>query len=114
AGGFCAVGVSYLAVPPLFYGAVFPPLEATYSSLVVVGLTSLSTALQHAFRGHLNLRAALLFAATGIPASFAGSLLSRRIPEKTLLVLFACVLLVAGPAIRLRRQYPPSGEIPGA
>jgi len=109
--GLLGGGGSILTVPALVYWAGLPPLEATYSSLVVVGLTSLSAALQHAFRGHLNLRAALLFAATGIPASFAGSLLSRRIPEKTLLVLFACVMIVAGLAMLLRRQYQPSGEI---
>lgn len=105
--GLLGGGGSILTVPVLVYWARLPPLEATYASLVVVGLTSLSAALQHAARGHLNLRAALLFAATGIPASFMGSLLSRRIPEKTLLILFACLMIVAGLAMLLRRAYRP-------
>ncbi|MCA1828115.1 MAG: sulfite exporter TauE/SafE family protein [Myxococcales bacterium] len=108
--GLLGGGGSILTVPALVYWGGLPPLEATYSSLVVVGLTSASAALQHGFRGHLNLRAALLFAATGIPASFAGSLASRRIPEKTLLILFACVMVVAGIAMLLRRSYQPSGD----
>lgn len=109
--GLLGGGGSILTVPALVYWAGLPPLEATYSSLVVVGLTSLSAALQHAFRKHLNLRAALLFAATGIPASFVGSLLSKALPPKTLLVLFACVMIAAGLAMLLRRNYTPSQEI---
>lgn len=105
--GLLGGGGSILTVPVLVYWARLPPLEATYSSLVVVGLTSSSAAVQHAVRGHLNVRAALLFAATGIPASFVGSLLSRRIPERTLLILFACVMIVAGLAMLLRRSYRP-------
>jgi uncharacterized membrane protein YfcA len=109
--GLLGGGGSILTVPVLVYWARMPPLEATYSSLVVVGLTSSSAAVQHAIRGHLNLRAALLFAATGIPASFVGSLLSRRLPGKALLLLFACVMIVAGLAMLFRRQYTPTGEV---
>lgn len=109
--GLLGGGGSILTVPALVYGAGLAPLEATYSSLVVVGVTSLSAALQHALRGHLNLRAALLFAATGIPASVAGSLLSRRIPERLLLVLFAGVMIAAGIAMLLRRSYQPSQRV---
>jgi uncharacterized membrane protein YfcA len=105
--GLLGGGGSILTVPALVYWVGLPPLEATYSSLVVVGLTSLSAAVQHSLKGRLNLRAALLFAATGIPASFAGSLISQRIPQKTLLILFACVMVVAGLAMLLRRAYTP-------
>jgi uncharacterized membrane protein YfcA len=105
--GLLGGGGSILTVPVLVYWVGLPPLEATYASLVVVGLTSASAAAQHAVRGRMNLRAALLFAATGIPASFAGSLVSKRIHEKTLLILFACVMIVAGLAMLLRRSYQP-------
>ena len=109
--GLLGGGGSILTVPALVYFAGLPPLEATYASLVVVGLTSASAAAQHAARRRLHLRAALLFAATGIPASFAGSLLSRRLPPRLLLVLFAWVMVAAGVAMLLRRSYSPSGAV---
>lgn len=103
--GLLGGGGSILTVPALVYWAGLPPFEATSSSLVVVGLTSVSAALQHARRGHLRFRAALLLAATGIPGSFAGSILSRRIPETTLLLLFACVMIAAGLAMVFRPAW---------
>ncbi len=109
--GLLGGGGSILTVPALVYWAGMPPAEATYSSLVVVGLTSASAAVQHGFRQHLNLRAALLFAATGIPASFLGSLLSRSLPGRALLVLFAFVMIAAGLAMLLRRTYQPSSAV---
>ena len=109
--GLLGGGGSILTVPALVYWAGLPPLEATYSSLVVVGLTSASAAVQHGLRRNLDLRAALLFAATGIPASFAGSLLSHRLPPRLLLVLFACVMIAAGVAMVLRRNYQPSAAV---
>ena len=108
--GLLGGGGSILTVPALVYWAGMPAAEATYSSLVVVGLTSASAAAQHAARSHLHTRAALLFAATGIPAAFVGSLLSRRIPDRTLLVLFALLMVAAGLAMLLRRSYAPSGD----
>jgi uncharacterized membrane protein YfcA len=108
--GLLGGGGSILTVPALVYWAGMPAAEATYSSLVVVGLTSASAAVQHAFRDHLHVRAALLFAATGIPAAFAGSLLSRGISNRMLLVLFAVLMLAAGAAMLLRKNYAPSGE----
>jgi uncharacterized membrane protein YfcA len=102
--GLLGGGGSILTVPALVYLGGLAPFEATTSSLVVVGLTSVSGALQHARNGRVDVRAALLFAATGIPCSFAGSLLSRRIPEHLLLLLFALVMVVAGLAMLLRGE----------
>ena len=106
--GLLGGGGSILTVPALVYWVGLPPIEATTTSLVVVGLTSLSAALQHARGGHLNLRAALVFAGAGIPSSYLGSLLSRRIPPPVLLLSFACLMVAAGLAMILRRSYQPS------
>ena len=113
--GLLGGGGSILTVPALVYWAGLPPLEAISSSLVVVGLTSVSGALQHARRGHVRLRAALLIAATGLPAAYAGSLLSLRLGERTLMVLFALLMIAAGLSMLVRRREPEPGEasIPG-
>jgi uncharacterized membrane protein YfcA len=108
--GLLGGGGSILTVPALLYTAGLPPLEATTSSLVVVGFTSLSAALQHLRGGRLQVRGALLFALAGAPFSFLGSLLSRRIPERALLLSFAFLLVAAGLAMALRRDYQPKGE----
>jgi hypothetical protein len=76
-----------------------------------VGLTGLSGAIQHALRGNLDRRAALLFAATGIPGSYVGSLQSRSIPAGTLLLLFSCVMIAAGLAMLLGRVYEPGERV---
>ena len=102
--GLLGGGGSILTVPALVYLGGLAPFEATTSSLVVVGLTSVSGAVQHAWRGNLELRVALLFAATGIPGSFAGSLLSRHIAAQTQLLLFALAMIAAGTAMLLRRE----------
>jgi uncharacterized protein len=94
--GLFGGGGSILTVPALVYLGGLRPFEATTASLVVVGLTSGTGALQHARRGHLDVRAALLFVATGIPGSFAGSMLSRLIPGREVLIIFAAVMIAAG------------------
>jgi len=107
--GLLGGGGSILTVPALVYWVGLPPLEATTTSLVVVGLTSLSAALQHARSGRVRLRAALLFAASGIPSSYLGSLLSRRVPPQVLLLAFAFLMIAAGVAMLLRPSYESRG-----
>lgn len=102
--GLLGGGGSILTVPALVYLGGLPPFEATTASLVVVGLTSVSGALQHARHGNLERRSALAFAATGIPGSFAGSLLSRGIAASTQLLLFSLAMVAAGLAMLLRGE----------
>jgi hypothetical protein len=109
--GLLGGGGSILTVPALVYLAGLSPFEATTSSLVVVGLTGTSGALQHAQRGNLDPRAALLFAVISIPGSYVGSLLSRSIPEGTLLLLFSCVMIAAGLAMLLGHVYEPGERV---
>jgi len=109
--GLLGGGGSILTVPALVYLAGLSPFEATTSSLVVVGLTGLSGAIQHAVRGNLDGRAALLFALTGIPGSYVGSLQSRSVPAGLLLLLFSCVMIAAGLAMLLGRVYEPGERV---
>jgi uncharacterized membrane protein YfcA len=108
--GLLGGGGSILTVPALVYWAGLPPFEATSASLVVVGLTSVSGAVQHARFGNVRLREALLIAASGVPASLAGSLLSRRIPEHRLMLLFAGVMVAAGLSMLLQPRYQPDQQ----
>lgn len=109
--GLLGGGGSILTVPALVYLAGLSPFEATTSSLVVVGLTGLSGAIQHAVRRNLDGRAALLFALTGIPGSYVGSLLSRSVPGGMLLLLFSCVMIAAGLAMLLGRVFEPGERV---
>lgn len=107
--GLLGGGGSILTVPALVYWVGLPPIEATTTSLVVVGLTSLSAALQHARGGRVKMRSALVFAASGIPSSYLGSLLSRRVPPHVLLLAFAFLMVAAGLAMLLRPTYQSQG-----
>ena len=109
--GLLGGGGSILTVPALVYLAGLAPAEATTSSLVVVGVTSLSGALQHFFGGRVQLKAALLFAATGVPASALGTLAWKHIPQQWLLPLFACVMIAAGLSMIFRKQADVASDV---
>ncbi|MDX1650358.1 MAG: sulfite exporter TauE/SafE family protein, partial [Myxococcota bacterium] len=53
----------------------------------------------HARRGAVHVRAAGLFALTGVPGAVLGSGLTSRVPQQVLLGIFAALMLAAGVAM---------------
>lgn len=109
--GLLGGGGSILTVPALKYLGGLQPFQATTASLVVVGLTSATGAVQHVRRGNFDLRAAAMFIASGIPGAFVGSILSRGIAERTILLLFAGVMLAAGLMMLFRGTVVPGPRV---
>ena len=104
-------GGSILAVPALVYGAGQDSRSATTTSLVVVGAAALGGLVGHLGAGRVRVRAGLGLGAAGIGGSFAGSALNRAVPERTLLLAFAGLMLVA--AWRMWPRYrQPAAEAP--
>ncbi|MER5434499.1 sulfite exporter TauE/SafE family protein [Streptomyces sp. NPDC002588] len=106
--GALGAGGSILTVPALIYLLGFAPASATTASLVIVIVTSVTALVAHARVGAVRWRAGLLFAAAGtLPAAAAG-VLSARIPQTVLTLMFAG--LAAAAALRLLRRREPRGD----
>jgi uncharacterized membrane protein YfcA len=100
-------GGSILTVPALVYLVGEQPAQATTSSLLIVGTTSLIALIPHARRGNVRFGQGATFGVLGIAGSFAGSLASARVPAEVLLTAFAALMLVVA-VVMLRRSSRPS------
>lgn len=88
-------GGSIIAVPALVYGAGMPPAQAIPTSLLVVGLSSL-TALLPRIRQGLNWPVILLVGGAGVPAAWAGAAVGRMLDPNILMLAFAAIMVIAG------------------
>ncbi|HET8616404.1 MAG TPA: sulfite exporter TauE/SafE family protein, partial [Actinomycetales bacterium] len=100
-------GGSILTVPALVYLVGEQPAQATTSSLLIVGTTSLIALVPHARRGNVRFGQGVTFGVLGVAGSFAGSLASTRVPAAVLLSAFAALMLVVA-VVMLRRSSRPS------
>ncbi|WP_278235292.1 sulfite exporter TauE/SafE family protein [Isoptericola sp. AK164] len=102
--GLLGGGGSILTVPLLTYVAGFAPKEAIAASLLVVGVTSVTSMLAHARRGNVQWRTGLVFGAAGMAGAFAGGLVGGHIPGTILMIAFAAMMIATAAAmIRGRR-----------
>ena len=96
-------GGSILTLPVFVFVAGIPAQEAVAMSMVVVGGTSLLGAGLHWRNGNFHVKAALLFAATGVIGAYAGSFLTHLVSQRVLLGIFAVLMLVTGIAMIRKR-----------
>ncbi|QDQ95367.1 sulfite exporter TauE/SafE family protein [Rhodococcus sp. WB9] len=94
--GLLGGGGSILAVPALVFGLGLDLEQAIPISLLVIGVASLAGAVPKIREHQVNWRMAGVFAACGIPATFAGSAVGRLLPQSVVMVGFAAVMVVAG------------------
>jgi uncharacterized membrane protein YfcA len=94
--GLTGAGGSILTLPVLIHLAGVSPRDAVAMSLVIVGAAALGGAVQRARAGHLHLRAAGWFAASGIVGALIGARFTRLVPESWLVGMFAVIMLVVG------------------
>ncbi|AWK77068.1 permease (plasmid) [Rhodococcus oxybenzonivorans] len=94
--GLLGGGGSILAVPALVFGLGLSLEEAIPISLLVIGVASLIGAIPKIRQHQINWRMAGVFAACGIPATFAGSAVGRLLPQSVVMIGFAAVMVVAG------------------
>ncbi|ADU01357.1 sulfite exporter TauE/SafE family protein [Mycolicibacterium gilvum] len=94
--GLLGGGGSILAVPALVYGLDLGVEQAIPISLIVVAAASAVGVLPKIRARQVRWRMAGIFSAAGIPATLAGSAISRHLPESALLIGFAAVMVVAG------------------
>jgi uncharacterized membrane protein YfcA len=92
--GMLGGGGSILTVPALVYVLGQDPHAAVASSLVIVGLNAVAGATMHQRAGHVRIRAALFFGASGLITAFIGARISQQLSGPLLLVLFSILMLV--------------------
>lgn len=95
-------GGGVLTVPALVYLLGQDPHAAATSSLVIVGLTSVTALVPHARGGNVRWRDGLVFAALAVVATVGGTALSLRVDGTVLMGAFA-VLLLAVSALMIRK-----------
>ncbi|MBD0324468.1 MAG: sulfite exporter TauE/SafE family protein, partial [Aldersonia sp.] len=105
--GLLGGGGSILAVPALVFGVGLEVEQAIPITLLVVGLASAVGALPKIRARQIEWRLAGVFAAAGIPATFAGAAIGRLLPESVVLIGFAVVMVAAG--VRMLQESAGTG-----
>jgi len=102
--GLLGGGGSILAVPLFVYVAGVDAHSAIGMSLAVVGATSLVGTVVHARAGRVDARAAVLFGALGMVGAAIGAHASHAASGRTLLLLFAALMIGVGGLMLADRQ----------
>ena len=97
--GFFGGGGSILTVPLLVYVFGLDPKTAIASSLLVVGIASMSGALHHWRAGNVDLRTGLVFGAAGMTGAYVGGRVGAFIDGTLLLLLFASMMVLTAVAM---------------
>lgn len=97
--GFFGGGGSILTVPLLVYVFGLDPKEAIASSLIIVGIASLSGAVQHWRAGHVRLGDGLTFGVAGMSGAYLGGRASAFLDGGLLLLLFAAMMVLTATAM---------------
>ena len=102
--GLLGGGGSILTVPVLIYLLHVDPKTAIATSLLVVGITSLTAMVGHARGGRVCLRTGLVFGAAGMFGAYNGGRLAAYLPSGILLLLFATIMFGTAIAMLRRRR----------
>ena len=104
-------GGGIIAVPALVYLLGQQPLEATTTSLVVVGVTAVAGALQFARHGLVNLTDGLAFGLLGVGGAFVGARMSLAVEGDVLMALFAGLLVAVAWLMWRRADHQPEADL---
>jgi uncharacterized protein len=104
-------GGSILATPALLYiVGVTNPHIAIGTSALAVSINAFANLINHARRGHVRWRNAMIFAAAGVIGAAAGAAVGKVTDPEILLPLFALIMIVAGVFMLRRRADTPAME----
>src|SRR5919107_331641 len=105
-------GGGALTVPALVYLLGLTAQDATTSSVLIVGISSLAGVATRLRDRSVHWRTGLAFGAVGVPVAWLGSVLNHRVGEPVVLVTFAAVTVLAAVAmlVESRPQECGTGE----
>ncbi len=92
--GLTGAGGSIITLPVLVYLAGLAPKDAVGISLFVVGVAALVGAVQRIRSGEFHLKAALMFALSGMAGATGGAYLTPLVSGRVLMLIFAVLMLV--------------------
>ncbi|MBD3609024.1 MAG: sulfite exporter TauE/SafE family protein [Gammaproteobacteria bacterium] len=93
--GIFGSGGSIITMPALLYLLDVEPKSAIAMSLGIVAITATITAIQHGFRGNVNLKITAIFGIFGVVGTYLGALLGVITPVAIQLGIFALVMYAA-------------------
>ncbi len=108
--GLIGGGGSIITVPVLVYVLGVPVDRAIAMSLAVVGSTAFVGSLLHGRRGAVARRTGALFALSGVPTAYLGSLLTRMVSPPVLLLIFAALMLAVSAVLLTRKDPAPNAR----
>lgn len=104
--GMLGVGGGILFVPGLVLGVGLSQVEAEATSLLaIVPVALLGAWRQHRY-GNLRLGDGLLVGVLAVPGAIAGVAIVNAVPERTIEVGFACLMLVVAAQLARRALRP--------
>lgn len=105
-------GGSILATPALLYiVGVANPHVAIGTSALAVSVNAFANFINHARRGNVKWRCALIFAAAGIVGAAIGAAIGKVTDPKILLPLFALLMIVIGVRMLRAQAYEGDAEV---
>jgi uncharacterized membrane protein YfcA len=103
-------GGGALTVPAMVFLLGLTAQDATTSSVLIVGISSLVGAASRIRDRGLDWRTALAFGAVGVPVAHLGSVLSLRVSQPVVLLTFAAVTVVAAIAMLIESRSAGGAE----
>jgi uncharacterized protein len=92
--GLFGVGGGTVIVPLLILWFAYAEREATGTSLAALGPIALVAAITQGLYGNVNLLQGLLIGAPAVAGVIVGTGIQQRIPQRTISLLFAAMLVV--------------------
>src|SRR3954452_14265592 len=99
-----------LTVSALVYLIGLTAQDATTSSVLIVGISSLAGVLTRIRDRSLRWRTGFAFAVVGAPAAYLGGVLNHRVAQPVVLVTFAVVTVVAAAAMLVESRTTRDAE----
>ncbi|HUU49064.1 MAG TPA: sulfite exporter TauE/SafE family protein [Nitrosopumilaceae archaeon] len=94
ASGFFGIGGGFLIMPSLMFTSGLSVTEAIATSLIPVSAFGFTTATMYGIENNINWFISLFFVIGGIAGGFIGTKVMNKIPKKTLMKIFAVVLII--------------------
>jgi len=102
-------GGGILAVPALTLGLGFTMVQASPIALLTVASAAATGMMGGLLKGYVRVRAALLISAVGILVAPFGQRLAHVLPDRGLIGLFACIMLIVAARLFLTAARRASG-----